>query len=75
MAEYQLSGEVRATRGRKNRQLRRDGYVPAIIYGPANDPISVKFPYREIEVTLMNAGGTNLIDLTIEGKNIPIIGT
>lgn len=71
MAEFQLNGDVRTTRGRKNRQLRRDGFVPAIIYGPANDPISAKFPYREIEVTLMNAGGTNLIDLIVDGNTYP----
>lgn len=71
MAEYQLAGDVRTTRGRKNRKLRKDGYVPAIIYGPANEPISAKFVYRELEVTLMNAGGTNLIDLTIDGETYP----
>ncbi len=71
MAEFQLTAELRQTRGRRNRQLRRDGYVPGIVYGPSTDPISVQFPYRAIEVTLMNAGGTNLIDIEVNGDAYP----
>lgn len=71
MAEFELAAEVRTVRGKKNRRLRRQGYVPGIVYGPASDPISVQFPYRAVEVTLMKAGGTNLIDIVIEGKTYP----
>lgn len=71
MAEFQLAADLRQARGRKNRQLRRDGYVPGIVYGPSTDPISVRFPYRAIEVTLMNAGGTNLIDIVVNGDTYP----
>ncbi len=71
MAEFELAAEVRTVRGKKNRRLRQQGYVPGIVYGPANDPISVQFPYRAVEVTLMNAGGTNLIDIVVEGKTYP----
>ncbi len=71
MAEFQLAAELRQARGRRNRQLRRDGYVPGIVYGPSTDPLSVQFPYRAIEVTLMNAGGTNLIDIMVNGDTYP----
>ena len=71
MAEFELTAEVRAVRGKRNRQLRKEGFVPGIVYGPSNDPISVQFPYRAIEVTLMDAGGTNLIDIMVDGKAYP----
>ncbi len=71
MAEFQLAAELRQTRGKKNRRLRREGYVPGIVYGPSIESMSVKFPYRAIEVTLMNAGGTNLIDIEVDGKAYP----
>lgn len=71
MAEFQLTGEVRTIKGKKNRKLRKDGLVPAVIYGPANDPLSAKFPYRAIEVTLLKAGGTNLIDIVVDDKTYP----
>ncbi len=71
MAEFELAAEVRNGRGKKNRELRKQGFVPGIVYGPSNDPISVQFPYRAIEVTLMAAGGTNLIDIVVDGKAYP----
>ena len=71
MAEFQIAAEVRQQRGKKNRQVRRGGFVPGIVYGPSIDPIGVQFPYRAIEVTLMNAGGTNLIDIQVNGKTYP----
>jgi len=71
MAEFELAAEVRTVHGKKTKRLRRQGYVPGIVYGPTNDPISVQFAYRAIEVTLMNAGGTNLIDIVVDGKTFP----
>lgn len=71
MAEFELAAEVRNVHGKRNRGLRKQGFVPGIVYGPSNDPISVQFPYRAIEVTLMNAGGTNLIDIVVDGKAYP----
>ncbi|MCY3834212.1 MAG: 50S ribosomal protein L25 [Chloroflexi bacterium] len=71
MAEFQLAAELRRTQGKKNRRLRKRGYVPGIVYGPSIDSISVQFPYRAVEVTLMNAGGTNLIDIEVNGASYP----
>ena len=71
MAEFQLAAEVREQRGKKNRQVRRSGFVPGVVYGPSIDPIGVQFPYRAVEVTLMNAGGTNLIDINVNGETYP----
>ncbi len=71
MSEFQLAAEARQARGKKNRRLRHEGYVPGIVYGPSIDPISVQFPYRAVEVTLMNAGGTNLIDIEVDGGSYP----
>jgi large subunit ribosomal protein L25 len=73
MAEFQLAAEVRQAHGKKNRQLRHDGFVPGIVYGPSIEPISVQFPYRAVEVTLMNAGGTNLIDIEVNGDSFPTL--
>lgn len=71
MAEFQLAAELRQAKGKKNRQLRREGFVPGIVYGPSIEPIDVQFPYRSVEVTLMNAGGTNLIDIEVNGGSYP----
>ncbi|MCY3573078.1 MAG: 50S ribosomal protein L25 [Chloroflexi bacterium] len=71
MSDFQLAAQKRRAHGKKNRQLRRDGFVPGILYGPSIEPLSVQFPYRAVEVMLMEAGGTNLIDIEVEGAVYP----
>ena len=71
MSDFQLAAESRQALGKRNRQLRRQGFVPGIVYGPSTAPLAVKFPYRDVEVMLMQAGGTNLIDIEVEGEVYP----
>lgn len=71
MSDFQLAAQKRRAHGKKNRQLRRAGFVPGILYGPSTEPLSVQFPYRAVEVMLMDAGGTNLIDIEVEGTVYP----
>lgn len=71
MSDFQLAAQKRRAHGKKNRQLRRAGFVPGILYGPSTEPLSVQFPYRAVEVMLMDAGGTNLIDIEVEGAVYP----
>ena len=71
MSDFQLAAQKRQALGKKNRQLRRQGFVPGIVYGPSTEPMSVQFPYRTVEVMLMDAGGTNLIDIEVEGEVYP----
>jgi large subunit ribosomal protein L25 len=67
VAEHILTAQPRAVIGKKVGQLRRQGLVPATIYGPKVKPVNVQFNYRPLQVALMKAGGTNIIDLTVEG--------
>jgi large subunit ribosomal protein L25 len=67
MADYTLTGALRTVAGRQVGQVRRQGLVPGTIYGPKTKPVNVQFPYRALQVALMKAGGTHLINLTVEG--------
>jgi len=67
VAEYKLKAQPRTVKGKKVRRLRRDGYVPLVAYGPTQDSVSLQAEYRDLEVTLAKAGGTNLIDIDVEG--------
>ena len=71
MSDFQLAAQKRLALGKKNRQLRRQGFVPGIVYGPSTEPMSVQFPYRTVELMLMDAGGTNLIDIEVDGAVYP----
>ena len=51
------------------RKIRREGKVPAIVYGLGTDPMPVAVPGREFEHILHGAGGINtLISLDLAGK-------
>ena len=51
------------------RKIRREGKVPAIVYGLGTDPQAVAVPGREFEHILHGPGGANtLISLDLSGK-------
>lgn len=69
MAEYILSAQERTVVGKKVRQLRTQELVPVVVYGAEIESKALQIPYRELERTLMSAGGTNLIDLQVANKD------
>lgn len=73
MADYSISAEERNVKGKKVSRLREQGLIPGSIYGPKTEPISLQFDYRDLELTLRDAGGTNLIDLNVNGDTIPAL--
>ncbi len=74
MAEnFVLEVQPRSVVGKKVSQLRRQGLVPATVYGPKVEPISIQIPYRPLQLMLLKAGGTNLIELDMEGKKTPVL--
>jgi large subunit ribosomal protein L25 len=73
VADYSMTAEVRSVTGKQVGQLRTQGMVPATIYGPNTEAVSVQFPYRELELLLRHAGGTHIITLEVNGKGIPVL--
>lgn len=73
MADFTLEAEPRSVVGKKVKQVRGQGWVPATIYGPKMEPLNLQFPYRTLQLTLMKAGGTNLIDIQVGGKIYPAL--
>lgn len=63
-----LKLDPRELHGKKARQLRGQGIVPAIIYGPDMEPISVQAPQNIIEKVVRDAGKHTPVHLVIEDK-------
>jgi large subunit ribosomal protein L25 len=68
VADFAIEAEKRTVVGKKVSRLRSQGLVPATVYGAKIEPVSLQIPFRPLEITLMKAGGTNLIDLNVDGK-------
>lgn len=72
MDQVTLSATSRSEGGtRPSRRLRREGFVPAIVYGKGLDPVSVKVTSRDLYTVLHTEAGLNaLINLDVEGSTV-----
>lgn len=68
MDQLILEAEPRTVTGKQVRHLRREGLVPAVIYGKATAPVHVQIPQRPLELVLTKAGEAALISLKIAGE-------
>ncbi len=68
-----LEAKPRTITGKKVSQLRRAGLVPVVVYGPKTEPVQFQIEYRPLQLALLQAGGTHLIDLNVEGKSHTVI--
>lgn len=73
MANFTLEAQPRTVTGKKVSQIRTEGLVPVIVYGPRIEPVNLQIPYRQLELMLAKAGGTNLIDLQVDGKTQTVL--
>src|SRR4051794_13603380 len=71
--KYTIEAQTREIVGKKVSQLRRQGIVPVTVYGPKAQPVNLQVPYRPLQLALMKAGGTNLIEINVDGKPTPVL--
>lgn len=68
-----LAVEKRETLGKQVKKLRREGVLPANIYGADFTSVSVQLPVKEFNRVFEIAGETGLVDVEFEGKTIPVL--
>lgn len=62
-----IEAEPREITGKQVSQLRREGWIPGIIYG-RKSPQSVQMEQKALRRALRVAGTTHLVDINVEGK-------
>jgi large subunit ribosomal protein L25 len=68
VSEVRLSAETRTEFGKGGaRRTRRDGKVPAVIYGHGADPRHVSLPAREFANAIRHGGANVLLTLDVDG--------
>ncbi len=65
MTQWQLTAQVRTVTGKQVNRLRREGWIPAVIYGPGAESRPLQVLAREAEEIVARAGTSHLITLTI----------
>jgi large subunit ribosomal protein L25 len=72
MPDITLASESRTQFGsRPSGRLRREGKVPAVVYGLGTDALSISVPARELQHILAGEAGANtLITLDVDGESV-----
>jgi large subunit ribosomal protein L25 len=67
-----IAAEPREVTGKKVKQLRRQGYVPGVVYGQS-EPLKVQMEEKQLRRALRTAGMTQLATLDVEGKEYTVL--
>jgi large subunit ribosomal protein L25 len=65
MEQIELKTQKRKVLGKKVKNLRREGLVPAVLYGHETDSVPLQVEERELNRILAQAGGHRLIALKV----------
>jgi large subunit ribosomal protein L25 len=72
---YELKAELRERVGKgSSRELRRNGLIPAVIYGDKQEPISIALPTKEVTQRI-HAGGfmTTVATIVVGGEKYTVL--
>lgn len=73
MEKVVIPAKKREVVGKKVKVLRREGKLPAVIYGHGIDPISIVLDARSSSRTLARASSSTLITIELDGKQYPTL--
>lgn len=72
-AASELTVSTRTITGKTSHRLAYEGMIPAVLYGPDREAVSLAVNKHEFEMfTLAHGGGAGLVDLAIEGEKKPV---
>jgi len=69
--QVELAAEKRVVLGKQVQQLRRQGWIPAVMYGHGFDPVHLQFKARSLTQALSQVGGSQLIRIRVKGQKQP----
>lgn len=73
--KIELNASVRTEVGSQLGALRRDGNIPAVLYGKGIDNVSIKVNAKDFSKVLKEAGESTLVYLSVDGSEYPTIIT
>jgi large subunit ribosomal protein L25 len=72
MERIQLKTQSRTVLGKQVKQLRAEGWVPAVLYGPDTPSRPIQVEGRSLLKAMQVVGSTMLLDLYVDNKKKPI---
>ncbi len=69
----ELTATKRTEMGNALAALREKGAMPAVIYGPKQEPVSITVDRRDFEKVFKKAGESTVVTITVDGQAIPTL--
>jgi large subunit ribosomal protein L25 len=69
----ELTATKRTEMGNALASLRATGAMPAVIYGPKQEPVSITVDRRDFEKVFKKAGESTVVTITVDGQAIPTL--
>jgi len=68
-----LSATKRDVNEKSAKALLKEGTIPAVVYGPKQEPVAISFVAREFEKALKGAGESTVVQLTGLGEMMQVL--
>ncbi len=68
-----ITATKRTTLGKGLDTLRKAGQMPAVVYGPKQEALSIAIPQREFEKLFKAAGESTIVNISVDGESIPTL--
>lgn len=73
MEKIVIEATKRDVLGKKVKALRREGKLPAVVYGHKFSPLPLLLDYRQAVRSLAGVSSSQLIELSVDGQKIPVL--
>lgn len=72
---YELKAEARERVGKGSaRELRRNGMIPAVIYGDKKPPVTIALPYKDVTMKIHGGGFmTTIATIDVDGEKFRVL--
>jgi large subunit ribosomal protein L25 len=67
--DLELTLDAREAQGKQNKRLRREGFVPGVVYGKGHDSVPVQVETKTFETLYRSAGRTSVVKFRLPGAN------
>jgi len=68
-----LNASLRKIFGKQTRSMRKNGLIPANIFGEKMEPLAISFDQKAFNETFKIAGETNVVYIAVDSKKIPTL--
>ena len=73
MEKVVLKATRRDVTGKQVKAMRREGKLPAVIYGRRTEPVNISLDARTASVALSKVGSSSLMTIDVDGTEFPVL--